>query len=206
MTDIEARLRKAISDCTRIMHVVRDEQGRFHEVRTVDDVALAAVVRGMVDEQAAHHADCCVDRQTLAEQEREIEDLRRRAEDKIDERDVEIGRKLQEIERLRGWVGDLQSGLFINCVYCGFRYGPGESTPATLPEAGETLAATALREHVEQCQDHPMSRLKKEIERLREAIDHARHESASDPESRWARNATIILNAALRATPEAKGS
>ena len=82
----------------------------------------------------------------------------------------QIARLEEEIERLRGWIGDLQSGLYINCVYCGFRYGPGESTPATLPEAGETLAATALREHAERCPDHPMSRLKKEIKRLLEAL------------------------------------
>jgi len=64
------------------------------------------------------------------------------------------------IAGLKTWIGDLQSGLYINCVYCGFRYGPGESMPATLPDAGETLAATALREHVEKCPDHPMSHLK----------------------------------------------
>ena len=27
------------------------------------------------------------------------------------------------------WVADLQSGLYINCVYCGHRYGPRETTP-----------------------------------------------------------------------------
>lgn len=77
----------------------------------------------------------------------------------------------EEMTRLRDWVGDLQSGLYINCVYCGFRYGPGESTPATLPEAGETLAATALREHVSKCPEHPMSRLRAERDALRAALE-----------------------------------
>jgi hypothetical protein len=39
--------------------------------------------------------------------------------------------------------------------------------------------------------------LQRENERLREAIDKARRESASAPGNRWARNATIILDAAL---------
>lgn len=57
-----------------------------------------------------------------------------------------------EIERLQKWVTDLQSGLYVNCVYCGHRYGPGETTPVSM--------ADALKAHVEQCPAHPMSALK----------------------------------------------
>ena len=78
-----------------------------------------------------------------------------------------------EIRRLKQWIDDLQAGLFINCVYCGFRYGPGESMPATLPEAGETLAAAALREHIERCPDHPMSRFKRDLADARDGIQRA---------------------------------
>jgi DNA-directed RNA polymerase subunit RPC12/RpoP len=56
------------------------------------------------------------------------------------------------VSELEGWVNDLQSGMYINCVYCGHRYGPKESTPAT--------AAEILKMHVERCPKHPMSALK----------------------------------------------
>jgi len=66
-----------------------------------------------------------------------------------------------ELERLRQWVNDLQSGMYINCVYCGYRYGPRESTPATM--------ADVLKKHIEQCPEHPCSKLKARIKEL-EAI------------------------------------
>lgn len=77
-----------------------------------------------------------------------------------------------EIERLRNWIADLQSGMFINCVYCGHRYVPGESTPATM--------ADALKAHIEKCPDHPMSALKASHERAQDLLRLARqyvHES-----------------------------
>ena len=58
----------------------------------------------------------------------------------------------EEIERLRNWIADLQSGMFINCVYCGYRYGPDPGTPVAMAEV--------LKQHIEQCPDHPMSKLK----------------------------------------------
>ena len=61
-----------------------------------------------------------------------------------------------EINRLRAWVSDLQSGMYINCVYCGHRYGPEDEIPTTM--------ANALKEHIENCPEHPMSALKAEIE------------------------------------------
>ena len=66
-----------------------------------------------------------------------------------------------EVERLEQWVNDLQAGMYINCVYCGHRYGPDDEVPSTM--------ADALKQHVEQCTKHPMSALKKEVERLRDA-------------------------------------
>ena len=64
-----------------------------------------------------------------------------------------------EIGKLRQWVDDLQSGMYINCVYCGHRYGPGDNTDCSMAEI--------LKQHIENCADHPMSILKKEIEELR---------------------------------------
>ena len=70
-----------------------------------------------------------------------------------------------EIERLNQWVADLQSGMYVNCVYCGHRYGPGETTPVSM--------ADALKEHVQQCPEHPMSELKRENSGLRSEVADA---------------------------------
>ena len=59
---------------------------------------------------------------------------------------------LYEQEELRKWVDDLHSGMYVNCVYCGHRYGPRESTPIS--------RADILKEHIEICPKHPMSKLK----------------------------------------------
>lgn len=66
--------------------------------------------------------------------------------------DDERGRMAAEIEILKQWVVDLQSGMYVNCVYCGHRYGPGETTPVSM--------ADALRAHVEACPRHPMSKMR----------------------------------------------
>jgi hypothetical protein len=56
----------------------------------------------------------------------------------------------EEIARLKAWVSDLQSGLYVNCIYCGHRYGPGETTPVSM--------ADALKAHVMKCPEHPMAK------------------------------------------------
>jgi hypothetical protein len=58
----------------------------------------------------------------------------------------------QIIERLNSWISDLQSGMYVNCVYCGHRYGPEKDTPVAMAEI--------LKRHVAQCPEHPMSKLK----------------------------------------------
>lgn len=55
-------------------------------------------------------------------------------------------RRIVELEQ---WVRDLQSGMYINCVYCGHRYGPRDGTPVAM--------ADVLREHIEKCQRHPLA-------------------------------------------------
>lgn len=61
-------------------------------------------------------------------------------------------------DQYRQWVHDLQSGMYINCVYCGHRYGPQDEVPSTM--------ADALKQHIEQCPKHPMSALRAEKDRL----------------------------------------
>jgi len=63
-----------------------------------------------------------------------------------------------ECRKLRQWVDDLQSGMYINCVYCGHRYGPRVDTPVPM--------ADVLKEHIEQCPDHPLSTAQKRIAEL----------------------------------------
>lgn len=63
-----------------------------------------------------------------------------------------------EIVKYKQWVDDLQSGMFVNCVYCGHRYGPKETTPVSM--------ADALKAHIEQCPSHPMAQLKRYIEKM----------------------------------------
>ena len=69
---------------------------------------------------------------------------------------------IAEIERLRGHVNDLQSGMYINCVYCGHRYGPDPGTPVAM--------ADVLKAHIEECPKHPLLHAKAEIERLRKEV------------------------------------
>jgi hypothetical protein len=69
----------------------------------------------------------------------------------------------EAIARLRAQVADLQSGMFINCVYCGHRYGPAETMAANIPEGGSTVAEE-LRSHIARCPEHPMSTLRWALE------------------------------------------
>ena len=85
-----------------------------------------------------------------------------------DRPDCDGCRLITEVRRLQAWVNDLQSGMYINCVYCGHRYGPGDEVPATM--------ADVLKEHIEQCPQHPMSHLKSENRRLQDTIKNLHSE------------------------------
>jgi len=80
----------------------------------------------------------------------------------------------QEIDRLQQWVNDLQSGMYVNCVYCGHRYGMENDTPVAM--------ADVLKEHIEHCSKHPMSKLKQEIEQLRDENISIRNWNACEEE------------------------
>lgn len=67
-----------------------------------------------------------------------------------------------EVKRYENWVADLHSGMYVNCVYCGHRYGPEDEVSATMAEA--------LTNHIENCPKHPMSALKKENFELKEML------------------------------------
>ena len=92
-------------------------------------------------------SNVCIDHQKEQNLEEEIKEWR-------EAREV----LYEETVRLNQWVTDLQSGMYVNCVYCGHRYGPGETTPVSM--------ADVLKEHVEQCPKHPMSKLRIKVEEL----------------------------------------
>jgi hypothetical protein len=76
---------------------------------------------------------------------------------------VEIVKQLTaDVERLTAWVADLQSGMYVNCVYCGHRYGPGETTPVSM--------ADALKAHIAQCPEHPMAALLAVLKEITENV------------------------------------
>ena len=70
----------------------------------------------------------------------------------------EVTELREALERLRQWINDLQAGMYINCVYCGHRYGPDTDVSASM--------ADVLKEHVEQCPEHPMSKLREALEKI----------------------------------------
>lgn len=74
----------------------------------------------------------------------------------------EINRLEKENVQLKQWVNDCQSGMYVNCVYCGYRYGPKENTPTSM--------ADILKEHIEKCPKHPMSELKNKLESLQNQV------------------------------------
>lgn len=71
---------------------------------------------------------------------------------------------VKKIARQQQWINDLQSGMYVNCVYCGHRYGPADEVPASM--------ADVLKQHIEQCPEHPMSKLKAELEEYHDKKKH----------------------------------
>jgi hypothetical protein len=72
----------------------------------------------------------------------------------------------KENKRLEAWIDDLQSGMYINCVYCGHRYGPDDDVK--IPMRGQ------LEKHIEQCPKHPLSKAKAELSTLRSELEKAK--------------------------------
>lgn len=116
--------------------------------------------------------------------------------EKCVEQDAEIVRLKGDAERLNAWVNDLQSGMYINCVYCGHCYGPQDKVPCSMAEA--------LKKHIEQCPKHPMSALKQDLAACRKVIEGARewlYRSEMNPYL----NIWDILRELKQLLPEARG-
>lgn len=72
-------------------------------------------------------------------------------------------------DELQNWIDDLQSGMYINCVYCGHRYGPNPETPVAM--------ADILEAHIEQCSKHPLSHMKVRAEKAEGQIEELQKEN-----------------------------
>ena len=70
----------------------------------------------------------------------------------------------ENCKTLEQWVHDLQSGMFINCVYCGHRYGPDDEVAPTMQQA--------LYDHIAKCPKHPLSAMKRRAERAEARLAH----------------------------------
>jgi len=119
------------------------------------------------DEARLNHAEKEVDRLTaLYESTKKELFTQAKARDKLESELAAERERVRELEeeckKYQQWVDDCQADMYINCVYCGHRYGPDDEVPATM--------ADALKEHIEQCPKHPMSKLKAENATLRERL------------------------------------
>ena len=70
----------------------------------------------------------------------------------------EIARFQENLASAEKWIDDLQAKLYINCVYCGHRYGPGEEITTTM--------RSALFQHIARCPKHPLSVLRLGVKRI----------------------------------------
>lgn len=105
---------------------------------------------------------------------------------------------ITEVQRMRAWVNDLQSGMYINCVYCGHRYGPDPGAPVAM--------ADVLKEHIQACPEHPMAKLKIANEHLQAAMSLYRDALANEediedgtepgdaPRPNWAMKARALFD------------
>lgn len=79
------------------------------------------------------------DRDVIARLQRELKNARAATE-------VAIHEHAQEVSKLRQWVRELQSGLYLNCVFCGENFTGQENF-------------NRLTNHIRECPEHPLSRL-----------------------------------------------
>ncbi len=70
----------------------------------------------------------------------------------------------ENCKTLEQWVHDCQAGMYINCVYCGHRYGPDDEVAPTMQQA--------LYDHIAECPKHPLSAMKRRAERAEARLAH----------------------------------
>lgn len=104
---------------------------------------------------------------------------------------------IAENKRLEAWIDDLQSGMYINCVYCGHRYGPQENTAVSMRKQ--------LYEHIAKCPKHPLTianaqiaAMEEENGRMREVLALIANSVCDNNYSQCAGDLNHIAQAALK--------
>lgn len=109
-------------------------------------------------------------------------------------RTVYVAQLEKDLVRYRQWVNDLQAGMCISCVYCGYQYGPDPGTPVAM--------ADVLKAHIEVCPEHPMSRLKEALTAYKKALADEK-DIEDDPHGRnmlvpnWAMKAAALFDSIM---------
>jgi hypothetical protein len=99
-------------------------------------------------------------------------------------KEVEIITK--EIEALQQWIKDVQGKTFVNCIYCGHRYGAASTTPVAL--------ADIMKQHVAQCPKHPLSVTKKALSEARlDMIEAGLKTEHADKVLKWLGDGTVTV-------------
>lgn len=94
---------------------------------------------------------------------------------------IKIATHEEKIKQLRTWINDLQTGMYVNCVYCGHRYGPAfcsecNGTWTALRIVAPVVAvamADVLKQHVVQCPEHPMAKMRIALETIQKLCTDA---------------------------------
>lgn len=145
------------------------------------------------------HCDTCIDQScegpaaALARAQGELVDLRPEL-DAMQLMLTQVGRERDamqvEVDHLQAWVHDLLSGMYVNCVYCGHRYGPSPDTPVSM--------ADALKAHIVVCPRHPLAQLRAAVQGVVERMedDLRRHGGVAARESTL-REAIDVLGEAV---------
>jgi hypothetical protein len=128
-------------------------------------LALRGVVSESTYQRVCEIADAALTREQalrreLVQLERWVWDAERQDEKRL----------VRECARLRMWVRDLHSGMWLNCAFCGHRYGPGDALEAS-------TMIDALRAHIAQCPEHPMTAMRARIAELESAARAPRCEA-----------------------------
>ena len=161
--------------------------------------AIAAVVEAWSRETDAYATVSAEARAALVERLRSLRALHSRDEE-LDETHAKGLAAEAEVARLQAWVSDLQAGTYINCVYCGHRYGPDDVAAESIPRAeatGKPSMAEALRQHVATCPRHPMAALEARLRTIRAAWSTFVEVVRETPWDAWAGVNHVFLECAV---------
>jgi len=86
---------------------------------------------------------------------------------KLTAEQVDLAECRAEIIRLDKWIDDLQSKMYVNCAYCGFRFGPRDTTKAAMTDV--------IKQHVRQCQRHPYAKALAALQQYGHHQPHCKH-------------------------------